>query len=246
MPGLARVRPGRPALRSHGVLFFMVFTLFISFMPPLGGHDIPADVLVQMLVKPEGNRLRVLLRVPLGSMRDVNFPQRSPPGSSISPAPVRCSAMPRPCGSPMASRSMKGRRGWRRRPSSHPSISLPSDRSFIDFESAVAHVTGPPLPDDTTLPWNQALFDVLYDYSIGSAQSELSVHSELARLGIRTVTVLRFYTPSGAVRPFELHRRSRPRQTRSAVAPVRAAVRRSSGSSTSSTASITCCSCSVS
>ena len=45
-------------------------------------------------------------------------------------------------------------------------MSLPSDRSFWTFESAVAHVTGPPLPDDTTLPWNQALFDVLYEYSI--------------------------------------------------------------------------------
>ena len=59
----------------------MAFTfLFMTFMPPLGAHDIPADVLVQMLVKPEGNRLRVLVRVPLGSMRDVDFPQRGPPG----------------------------------------------------------------------------------------------------------------------------------------------------------------------
>ena len=31
-----------------------------------------------MFVKPEGNRLRVLVRVPLGSMRDIEFPLRGP------------------------------------------------------------------------------------------------------------------------------------------------------------------------
>jgi hypothetical protein len=40
----------------------------------LRAHDIPVDVLVQMFVKPEGQRLTVLVRVPLAAMRDVNFP----------------------------------------------------------------------------------------------------------------------------------------------------------------------------
>jgi HupE/UreJ protein len=204
MPGLARVPDRTPSLRSHGALFFMVFTLFIVFMsPPLGGHDIPADVLVQMLVKPEGNRLRVLVRVPLGSMRDVNFPQRTPAGELdfARARPLLRDAANLWLANGLAIYDGKTRLALPTLVASQ--ISLPSDRSFMDFESAVAHVTGPPLPDDTTLPWNQALFDVLYDYSIGSAQPELSVHSELARLGIRTVTVLRFYTASGAVRPFE-------------------------------------------
>ncbi|HYN10419.1 MAG TPA: HupE/UreJ family protein [Vicinamibacterales bacterium] len=199
----ARVQPIWPALRSHGALFFMAFTSFMLFMPPLGGHDIPADVLVQMLVKPEGNRLRVLVRVPLGSMRDVNFPQRSPAGDLDF---ARARPLLRDAATLWLANGLAIYDGQTRLapPALVASqISLPSDRSFMDFESAVAHVTGPPLPEDTTLPWNQALFDVMYDYSIGSPQAELSVHSELARLGIRTVTVLRFYTPDGAVRPFE-------------------------------------------
>ena len=54
---------GQTALFTKGgMLSFMTFIVFMTFMnPPLGAHDIPADVLVQMLVKPEGNRLRVVL-----------------------------------------------------------------------------------------------------------------------------------------------------------------------------------------
>src|SRR5689334_6858987 len=37
-------------------------------------HDIPVDVLVQTFLKPEGQTLHLLVRVPLGAMRDVNFP----------------------------------------------------------------------------------------------------------------------------------------------------------------------------
>src|SRR6266480_7279449 len=46
------------------------------------GHDIPQDVAVQAFVKPlsgvdnKGQRLHLLVRVPLGSMRDVDFPER--------------------------------------------------------------------------------------------------------------------------------------------------------------------------
>ena len=35
---------------------------------PAFAHDIPSDVHVQAFVKPEGQRLQVLLRVPLGAM----------------------------------------------------------------------------------------------------------------------------------------------------------------------------------
>ena len=41
-------------------------------------HDIPADIIVRAFVKPEGQYLRVLLRVPLGAIVDVDFPQRGP------------------------------------------------------------------------------------------------------------------------------------------------------------------------
>ncbi len=82
-------------------------------------------------------------------------------------------------------------------------ISLESDRSFADYDTALAHVTGPPLPPETTVVWNQVMLDVLFDYPIQSDRSEFSIHPGLARLGLRVVTVLRFLPPTGVVRAFE-------------------------------------------
>ena len=184
-------------------IFFMAFMFFFTtFMPPLGAHDIPADVLVQMLVKPEGNRLRVLVRVPLGSMRDVDFPQRGPGYLDL----VREQRLHPDVATLWLGNSLAIYEGQTRlgKPTlAAAQISLPSDRSFLTFESAVAHVAGPALPGDTTIPWNQALFDVLYDYPITSDRAEFSIHSELARLGVRVVTVMRFLPPDGTVRAFE-------------------------------------------
>ena len=56
----------------------VVAALILSTTAPVRAHDIPADVLVNMFVKPEGNRLRLLVRVPLGAMRDMNLPLYGP------------------------------------------------------------------------------------------------------------------------------------------------------------------------
>src|SRR5262249_23011038 len=82
--------------------------------------------------------------------------------------------------------------------------SLPSDPSFVSYDRALAHVTGPKLPDDTELIWTQGLLDVLFEYPIQSDRSRFSVDPRFARLGIRTLTVVRFVPPSGEVRAFEL------------------------------------------
>ena len=82
-------------------------------------------------------------------------------------------------------------------------VSLPSDRSFRSFDSALAAVTSPALPEGTDLIWNQALFDVLYEYDITSDRSDFSIDTDLVRLGLRVVTVIRFLPPDGSVRAFE-------------------------------------------
>ena len=82
-------------------------------------------------------------------------------------------------------------------------ISLESDRSFTSYDAALAHVTGPQLPDSTELYWDQAMLDVLFDYPIHSDQARFSIHPGLGRLGEHVVIVLRFQPPDGAVRAFE-------------------------------------------
>jgi hypothetical protein len=83
-------------------------------------------------------------------------------------------------------------------------MSLESDRSFGAYEDALAHVTGPTLPADTTIFWEQGLLDVLFEYPIQSDRSRFSIHAAFDRLALSVITALRFLPPGGVVRAYEL------------------------------------------
>ena len=165
-------------------------------------HDIPADVLINMFVKPDGAHLHVLMRVPLGAMRDVEFPLH---GQGYLTLPVSDTLL-RDAARIWLAQAMDLYEGDARLDA--PAIvatrlSLPSDRSFASYDEAFAHIQSARLPDDTTLIWNQAWLDVAFEYPIASDRTRFSIRPELARLGLRVVTVLRFLPPGGDVRAFE-------------------------------------------
>src|SRR4029077_19938627 len=61
------------------VSLVLLAVAFVVMRPPsAAAHDIPTDVLVQAFVKPEGQRLNVLVRVPLRAILDVDIPKRGP------------------------------------------------------------------------------------------------------------------------------------------------------------------------
>src|SRR5262249_3322485 len=82
-------------------------------------------------------------------------------------------------------------------------VSLPSDRSFTSFDGAVAHATSASLDTTQTLVWKQAMLDVVLDYHIASDSARFSIDPGLARLAVRTTTVLRFLPAAGGERDFE-------------------------------------------
>src|ERR1700716_4372540 len=49
-------------------------------------HDIPSDVKINAFIKPDGNKLELLIRVPLAAMIEVDFPTRGPGYLEISRA----------------------------------------------------------------------------------------------------------------------------------------------------------------
>jgi hypothetical protein len=55
----------------------LVAAFMLALALPAFAHDIPNDVTVNAFVKPEGQRLRLLVRVPLKAMREVDVPRRS-------------------------------------------------------------------------------------------------------------------------------------------------------------------------
>jgi hypothetical protein len=165
-------------------------------------HDIPASVVVQAYVRPQGDHLSVIVRAPLAAMRDVVFPLQGDGLLDLAQAgtPVRNAALT------WIARDLEFYEGDTRLDAPRlvaARASLPSDRSFMTYEAALAHVTGEPLPAATTVYWNQALLDILLDYPIRSDRSTFSVRPTLGRLGVHVVTVLRYHPPAGAERAFE-------------------------------------------
>lgn len=189
-------------LRRPGLALLLGFVLVLALPGRGAAHDIPSSVTVLAFVKPEPNVLRVVMRLPLAAIRDVNFPLHGPgyldldsvramlpDGVNVWIAhDLHLYENARPLGAPtiVATR-----------------VSIPSDRSFTSYESALAHVGAAPLAPGTELMWNQAMLDVELVYPIASPASEFSIAPTLARLGVRTTTVLRFLPATGGERDFE-------------------------------------------
>ncbi len=165
-------------------------------------HEIPGDVTVQAIIKPEGRRLRLLVRVPLTAMQDMEFPLLGPGYLDIAQAEasLRDAAMQW-----IGEEVELFENGTRLEGQELVAVqaSIPSDKSFATYEGALAHISGPRLPDETQLYWQQAMLDLLFEYPIESDQSDFSIRPGLERLALRVVTVLRFLPPNGAVRAFQ-------------------------------------------
>ena len=190
-------------MRSRVLTIVGVLIALLVWTGRPAAHDLPADVVVHAFVKPEGQRLRLLVRVPLEAMRDVDYPTRGPEGlldltrvdGALADA-VALWLVP-------AFRVQEDSTTLARPRLAAARISLPSDRSFVSYDEALAHVTGPPLAADARIYWNQSLLDVLLEYDIRSDRSAFAIDPALARLGVRVATAVRFLPPGGAVRAFE-------------------------------------------
>jgi hypothetical protein len=168
----------------------------------VSAHDIPNDVTVQVLVKPDGQRVQLLVRAPLKAMRDVEYPMRGADRLDVG----RADTILHDAATVWLVNNIdlyEGDTALGGARIAAVRASLPADKSFGSFDAALAHVTGAALPADTELFWSQGLIDVLIEYPIQSDRSEFSINPRFARLGQRTVTVLRFMPPGGAVRAFE-------------------------------------------
>ena len=165
-------------------------------------HDIPSDVTVRAFLKPEGSRLGLLVRVPLGAMRDVSYPRRESGSLDIARAGAALHHAARLWVADSIDLYEDDAR-LRDPKVVAVRVSLPADQAFGSYDDAVALLTGPPLPDDTQLDWSQGMLDVWLEYAIGSDGSRFSIHPGFGRLGLRVLTVLQFLPLGGSVRGFE-------------------------------------------
>jgi hypothetical protein len=188
----------RHRLRPVGVLIAALC------LAPLAAsaHEIPARVTVLLFVKAESGHLRVVVRAPLEAMRDVDFPQRELGYLDL----ARAQPLAREAAQLWIADYIRAFENGRALPAPTlvaTRISIPSDRAFGTYASAVESTLGAALPASTQVTWNQTALDVVLDFPIASAQSRFAIDARLARLGVRTTTVLRYVAPEGAERAYQ-------------------------------------------
>ncbi|MFN8573294.1 MAG: HupE/UreJ family protein [Gemmatimonadaceae bacterium] len=165
-------------------------------------HEIPSSVTVLAFIKPEGRQLHMVIRVPLGAMRDMEPPLRPLGLLDVS----RAEPVLRDAAQLWLADYIQFFENGVRLPT--PRViavraSLPSEKVFTSYESALTHIMGPPLDPATEIAWQQAMFDVVLEYPITSDRDEFSIVPTLAHLGVRTTTVLHFLPPGGGDRAYE-------------------------------------------
>ncbi|MBX3132300.1 MAG: HupE/UreJ family protein [Gemmatimonadaceae bacterium] len=181
-------------------LLLLASLLLATTMPrALDSHEIPERVALRAWVVPRDTTLTLLLRVPLEAMRDLDFPERAdgrldmvrvrallPEAARLwlaEAVELSADGVPTPAARVRATR-----------------LALPDDRSFESLASAEASFAAPELGDTLAIPWRQAHFDVRLEFSIPREDARLALRPALARLGVRTSSVLHLVLPDGRVR----------------------------------------------
>jgi hypothetical protein len=170
-------------------------------------HEIPNEVTIYTFLKPEEQRLMFLVRAPMKALRDVEVPRRD----GIYQGYIDLERAERAfhdAATLWIADYVKLYENGRQLP--YPEVmavraSLPADRSFESYAQALAHITGPPLPVETNLIWEEGLLDVAFTFPIESESARFAISPGLTRLGQRVNVVLRFLPPGGAERAFDVH-----------------------------------------
>jgi hypothetical protein len=173
------------------------------FSTPAVAHDIPDEIILHGFIKPEGDRLHFLVRVPLVMLLSMNLPKRGPGFLDLAriEEPLQASAVA------TAKEIELYENGVRLTPTRAAArVSPPSDRSFATYEGALANIEGPKLPESADVFWNQGFFDAHLEYPIRSPRSDFSLNMRLAPgLSGRLKLIARFLPPDGAPRAYQLH-----------------------------------------
>lgn len=164
-------------------------------------HELPRRLLVRAFLQQEAARLRLLVRVPLEAMRDVDFPLR---GQGALDLPRATPAL-REAAQLWVAGGITVRDGARDLGAPQVAVvraSLPSDGAFAAWETAVAHLGAPRLADTVEIPAPQVMLDVLLEWPLAAPVTDLVVEPRWSHLGVETVTVLLYRPPTGGERPF--------------------------------------------
>jgi HupE / UreJ protein len=159
---------------------------------PAGAHDLPLDRMMNGFVKIEPRQADFVVRVPLDLLLGVPFPLAGDHYNIAASRPAVETAL-----KALASALGLWEDKVRLVPSRAAGRLTPlSDRSFEDYDRAVAQVAEPVAPD-SVIAFQQGYLDAHFVYPISSPKSVFSIHTTLAAdLGDYTKLTIR-YIPLG-------------------------------------------------
>ena len=180
--------------KSNSKKILVLLSAFIFFLisPDRGllSHEIPNDVVVKTIIKVDEDSINLLIRVPLEAMRDMNFPTTGPGYLELEKMPEHTmDAAEIWLGNFIDIYEEKNKiKDWQ---IEKTRISLPSDRSFGQYNTAYNNMFSPPL-NNTLIHYQQALLDVLITYPIELSSSKFSADINFGGLGLNTTTIMTF------------------------------------------------------
>jgi len=166
------------------------------------GADLPPQIVLQGFLKPEDGRLHLLVRVPLVLLSSFSLPQRGLGYLDL----ARIDDSLKQAATATGHQIELFADGIVLAPTARETrISIPSDRSFSSYSTALAHLQGPPLPIDTDLFWNQGFFDTQLEYPLQSPLPNLWIRVNVApELGRRVKLRLGYLPVDGPPLTYEL------------------------------------------
>ncbi|MBS1816759.1 MAG: HupE/UreJ family protein [Acidobacteria bacterium] len=167
----------------------------------LSAHEIPNDVTIQSFIRADGSELKLLVRVPLIAMRDMTWRFK---GQDIIDLERSAQALHDASTLWVGDDVTVYEDGRKLGPQTVAAVrATPAeDRSFENYDSALALLTAPQTDADVTVA--TGYLDLLFTYPIQSASSRFSIEPKWGRLGLRAVTVMRLILGDGTVRAFEV------------------------------------------
>jgi hypothetical protein len=151
-------------------------TLVVALAPSfVVAHDLPANTMMNAFVKIEPKQAHLLVRVPLDLLRGASFPMKGPQYDLSAAGPATPAAL-----RALADGLPFWESGHRLMPSSSSGhLSLPSDRSFEDYERALQGVEQPVDPT-IAIYYAQGFLDAHFVYPISSPDSVFKIQTLVA------------------------------------------------------------------
>jgi hypothetical protein len=198
------IRCKRGQSQGLGRIVFATLLFGLLLLPGhAAAHDIPDQILLSGFLKPEGDRLHLVVRIPLVMFLNMNFPKRGTGFLALDqieqPLTKAAAAIAREI-------LIYENNSLLKLAGANARISRPSDRSFETYETALENINGPPLEPEINVFWNQGYVDAHLEYAIHSARSNYSMDFQVTPgLKNRLTLMLRLLLDDDRVLAYELH-----------------------------------------